>query len=108
MERIDVLVRSIAGVLLPPPWQGPLGRSVIGVRRGIDDAHWGFAALFFERMSRQAGDARDDQQRIGDLRREPHVAANRGDGAVDVGGERPFAQGLVFRSACSIARRRCA
>src|SRR5262245_983812 len=77
------------GGLLPTPRNLALSWPLVGACRRIDHAHRGFAALLLERVRRQSGDARDDQQRIGDFGRQPHVSTNGGNGAVDVDREWP-------------------
>lgn len=86
---------NAGGVLLATLGQSALRGAVVGVLRGVDDAHRGFAALLLEDVGGEARHAGDDQQRIGDFRCEAQVAADRRDGAVDVDRQRAVLQRRV-------------
>src|SRR3954469_10304942 len=64
--------------------QPALAGTVVGVILGIDLAHRVLAGALLLRLRGNAWDARDDEQRIGNLRRDADVAAHGRDRPVDV------------------------
>src|SRR5260221_13589063 len=86
--------RSRGAFCLPPSAlsslirDSTLTRAVVDVVLGIDLPHRMFALAFFLRLRGDARDARDDEQRVRDLHRDADVAADGGDGTVDVHGQR--------------------
>src|SRR5687768_8808958 len=68
------------GGLLPPLRQPPLRRPVVEVVFRIDLAHRGLPGALLLGVGGNAGGARDDEQRIGDARRNADIAAHGGNG----------------------------
>src|SRR6187455_1469929 len=70
--------------LAPLVGKPALAGAVVDVILGIDLAHRMLALALFLRLRGDAGDARDDEQRVGDFSRDADVAADSRDRAVDV------------------------
>src|SRR5262249_29713964 len=83
----QLFLRSRSAALFRQP---ALSGAVVDVILWIDLPRRVFAGALFRRLGGDAGYARDDEERVGDLRRDADVAADGGDRAVDVDRQRPL------------------
>src|SRR5262245_4453319 len=83
--------------LFPSLSERPAARSVVVVRDGIDRAHRCLPLLLLDHVRRKSRNSGDEQKRVGYLGGQAEVAADGGDGAVDVDGKRMIGQRRMAR-----------